>query len=72
MSEEIAYKDPEFLEMAYWKRNQTIGEIAELFGVCEQTIYYWMERHEIPRRDKAGPGPVVHRHRAKRSNPSSS
>jgi predicted HTH domain antitoxin len=45
-----SYKDPKILKKLYWKEKLSTKKIAELFGVSRDTIEYWMEKFNIPRR----------------------
>jgi IS30 family transposase len=47
------WRDPEYLRMAYWSRDQSTVEIGEACGVNDSTVSKWMRRHGIPRRDSA-------------------
>jgi len=46
-----AYRDPDYLRVAYWGRWQSMEEIARVCGVGSTTVRRWMDRHGIPRRD---------------------
>jgi len=46
-----AYRDPAYLRLAYWRRGQSMGEIARVCGVGSTTVRRWMVQHGIPRRD---------------------
>ncbi|NHX37186.1 MULTISPECIES: HNH endonuclease [Halolamina] len=47
-----SYKDAEALRCLYWDEGLTGVEIADRFGVHSSTIYRWMDRHGIERRDR--------------------
>jgi transposase len=47
------YKDPEWLKKKYHEENLSGSEMADLCGTTKQTIYDWMRRHDIDRRDKS-------------------
>jgi len=47
------YKDPEWLKEKYHHENLSGSEMADLCGTTKQTIYDWMRRHDIDRRDKS-------------------
>ena len=47
------YKDADWLRKKYHHENLSGSEIAELCGTTKQTIYDWMRRHDIDRRDKS-------------------
>jgi transcriptional regulator with XRE-family HTH domain len=49
---DLAYRDPEYLRVAYWGRGQTLSEIAGTLGVAVNTVARWMRKHNIPRRGK--------------------
>ena len=42
---------PERLRRMYWDRKLSVPEIARLVGVHRYTVYEWMQKFEIPRRD---------------------
>jgi transposase-like protein len=48
-----AYKDAGWLENAYVTERRTCDEIGREFGVCGSTINRWMDKFEIPRRDRS-------------------
>jgi len=48
--EERRYRDEEWLRVQYVENEQTTGEIADVCGVAESTIYDWLERHGIETR----------------------
>jgi transposase-like protein len=45
-----AYRDPDYLHTAYWGREQSLAEIADIFNITVNTVVYWMREHGIPRR----------------------
>ena len=46
-------KKPKHYELhkLYWKDGKSLYQIAQLYGVCYDTVWKWMKRHAIPRRD---------------------
>ena len=50
--QEKRYTDKEFLVEEYIKKLKTGSEIAEMCGVTSDTIYHWMDKHGIKRREK--------------------
>lgn len=47
------YKDRDWLRRKYWDEGLSTTEIAEICDVTSMTIWRWMERHNIERRDKS-------------------
>jgi transposase-like protein len=45
------HRDKDVLRTLYWDEQLTMAEIADRLGVCRNTIYNWMEKHDIERRD---------------------
>lgn len=43
------WHDKEKLERLYWDKQLDMYEIAERFDIGENTVRYWMEKHDIPR-----------------------
>jgi len=48
------WRDEETLRWAYTEKNQTIGEVASVFGVSYSTIHKWMGRCEVETRSPSG------------------
>lgn len=48
----MGYKDADDLRRLYWDDGKTQAEIADHFGQNPGTIHYWMEKHDIQRRDR--------------------
>ena len=44
------YWDRESLRKEYEEKHQSASEIAKRFGVTENAIFYWLDKHHIPRR----------------------
>lgn len=42
--------DPETLKYFYYEKNLSLAKIGKLFGITEPAIFYWMKKHNIPRR----------------------
>jgi len=55
-----AYRDPDYLRVAYWEREQSLSEIAAVFAVSPSTVKNWMTEHNIPRREASGNGAPVY------------
>jgi len=45
------YKDATWLEEKYWEEGLSTHEISDIVDVNHGTIVYWMDKHDIPRRD---------------------
>ena len=45
------YKDPDWLEQKYWDEGLNTHEMADIVDMNHGTIVYWMDKHDIPRRD---------------------
>jgi transposase len=48
------YQDKEWLEEQYWEQGKSCNEIGEEVGVNGGTVVYWMQKHDISRRDWRG------------------
>jgi len=46
------YKDEEWLRKAYHDEGKSITETAQLCGACTPTVGIWLEKFEIPRRNR--------------------
>lgn len=46
-----SYRDAETLRRLYTDKEMSMSEVANELGVCENTVYNWMERHDIERRN---------------------
>jgi intein-encoded DNA endonuclease-like protein len=46
-------KKPKHYELRklYWKDGKSLYQIARLYGVCYDTVWKWMKKHDIARRD---------------------
>jgi len=44
------YWEKEWLEDQYWNKRKSASDIAEEFGVTENAILYWLDKHNIERR----------------------
>lgn len=49
------HTDPDILRTLYWDEGLSIEEIADKFGVVDETIRYQMVKHDIPRRKRGRP-----------------
>lgn len=47
-----AYRDPNTLRKLYHDRGLSLAEMGERLGCNRSVIGYWMEKHDIPRRDR--------------------
>lgn len=48
---DAVYKNKEWLIQKYHNESKTLEELAEICSVCDETIYYYMEKFDIQRRD---------------------
>lgn len=48
----IDYTDPETLRRLYWDENLSTRDIAKRGGVHKDTIRRWMDKHDIPTRER--------------------
>ena len=49
---EEPYHDPEWLREQYHEQGKTLAEVGEAAGgITPQTVSYWMDKHDIERRD---------------------
>jgi len=48
--EKKPYWEKEWLEDQYWNKNRSAMDIANMFGVTENAIFYWLDKHNIKRR----------------------
>lgn len=48
------YKNPQTLKELYWDDGMTMEELANKFGVSHGTIQYWLNKHNIEKRDTGG------------------
>lgn len=51
-------RDSEWLHDKYWSEGKTLTEIGELCSVTFAAVQYWMNKHEIPRRDPSHAGGI--------------
>jgi len=47
------HQDEEWLREQYWGKDKSRAEVAEVAGVTDSTIRYWMDKHGIETRSKA-------------------
>lgn len=47
------HTDPEWLHWHYWVLKRAQSEMAEIADVTGRTVSYWMNKHDIPTRDKS-------------------
>lgn len=50
-AESRLWRDEETLRRLYWDEGLSMQQIADKLGCTNQTITYWMKRHDIDRRD---------------------
>lgn len=46
------YREADYLEKAYWNRDLSLSEIAQECGCVPNTVRYWMDKHDIPRKER--------------------
>jgi transposase len=63
MSESNRYKDKDWLEQKYTVEGESTVEIAEQCGVNSGTVYYWLDKHGIKRRDRSAAATKRHQTR---------
>lgn len=51
MRKKKVYQHKEILEGLYLEQNLTMRQIAEICGVAVTTIFYWLQKLDIPTRD---------------------
>lgn len=49
----MAYQEREWLHREYVEKRRTTYDIAEECGVSDVTIGYWLDKHDIERRDRS-------------------
>ena len=47
------FRDADWLRAEYVERGRSTGDIAEQFGVTDAAIFFWLRKHDIPRRTVA-------------------
>jgi transcriptional regulator with XRE-family HTH domain len=47
-----SYRNKENLKELYWKKGLSLSEIAKLYNVTPQAIWYWMNKFRIPSRQR--------------------
>lgn len=45
-----AFRDRSWLYQEYVEKKRSSGDIAQQFGVTEAAIFFWLRKHDIPRR----------------------
>ena len=53
----MEYHQKETLERLYWGEEMSLPDIGNKFGVSHVCILNWMNRHEIPRRERTAEKP---------------
>lgn len=49
---ELQYPSEDEFRRLYWNKEQSLCDIAHLYGKHESTIRYWMDKYNIPRRER--------------------
>jgi hypothetical protein len=55
-----AFRDKDWLEREYVQNRRSCGDIAREFGVTDESVIYWLRKHDIPRRSVAEARAVKH------------
>ncbi len=61
---EYPWRDEALLYDLYWEQELSTVEIADRLGCAQKTIWRWMEKFDIPRRNKHEAAPNRRRHPA--------
>lgn len=49
------------LYQLYWIENKSLSQIAEMYGVTQPTVIWWMDKHGLARRDRKAAGKLRRR-----------